>query len=445
MKVSTEKLPQSQIALRIEIDDERVERAKDSAYRRLASKVKIPGFRPGKVPRPILERHLGEGALLQEALDRLMPEVYREALDQEGIEPVDRAEYELEAESPLVAKFTVPVRPSVELGDYASLRLDREPVAVEAERVQEQLEMLRHRYATYEPVERPVAWGDILRADVHGTVDGATLVREEDAQFRILEGQVVSLPGFAEALVGHAKGAAFEFEVTVPEDAPDQRWRGKPARYRVHVKEIKEERLPELDDEFARQVGEGFASLDALRSRIEDDLRRALEDAEEHRYHDRILDTLLERSTLEYPPVLVEREVDHLLEDETGAARSGGRDGREALERYLQRLGKSEEEVRQELRPIAERRIHRSLVLSQVTEAEHIEVTGAEVEAEIERLASGAGSQTEELRRLFSSEEARASLRRSLLTRKTLDRLVAIASGAGAMPHEAKAGATQDE
>lgn len=444
VKVSTERLPQSQVALQVEVDNERLEQAMESAYRRLAAKVRVPGFRPGKAPRAVLERHLGEDAIRQEAIDRLMPQVYKEALEQEAIEPIDRAEYELVTEQPLVAKFTVPVRPSVDLGDYASLRVPREPVFVEPERVQEGLEALRRRYATLEPIARPVRWGDIVRADVEGTLDGAVFVREEDAEFRLQEGRTISLPGFVEALVGHEKGEDFQFEVTAPEDLPDQRLRGRPARYRVRIKETKQEVLPELDDDFARQVGEGFPSLAALRSRVEEDLRQALEREAEHHYHDQILDALLERVGLEYPPVLVERETDRLLREQLGGSQArsgrGGAGSRDQLERYLQRLGKSEEELRAELRPLAEARVRRSLVLSEVTEAEHIDVTDAEVEAEISRLASGASSQADEVRRLFANENAKENLRRSLITRKTLERLVEIASADGATPEEAQAG-----
>ena len=433
MKVTTERLPQSQIALQIEVEDERLERAKKAAFRRLAAKVRIPGFRPGKAPRAILERHLGEHAILHDAVDRLMPELYREALDQEAIDPVDKADYELVTEEPLVAKFTVPVRPTIDLGDYTSLRVENEPVVVEPERVDEGLEALRHRYATLEPVERPIEWNDIVRADVDATVNGSSFVHEEDAEFRLIEGQTVSLPGFAEALLGHEKGDEFEFELTVPDDAPDERLRGQQAHYRLHLKEIKQENLPELDDDFARQVGEGFADPAALRARVEDDLREALENEAQHRYHDRILEALADQVQPEYPPVLVERETERLLQEQSGATQQqrtgrGGRTDREALDRYLQHVGKSEEELRAELTPIAEGRIRRSLVLSEVTEAEHILVADEEVEAEIERLTSGVGGQADDVRRLFSTESAKESLRRSLLTRKTLDRLVEIAS-----------------
>jgi trigger factor len=453
VKVSTERLPESQVVLQIEVEDERLEQAMASAYRRLAAKVKIPGFRPGKVPRAILERHLGEHAILHEAIERLLPQVYREALEQEALDPIDQAEYELVTEQPFVAKFTVPVHPSVDLGDYTSLRVPREPVVVEPERVQEGLEALHHRYATLEPVSRPVRWGDIVRADVQGTVDGAVIVQEDDAEFQLLEDRTISLPGFAEALIGREKGAEFEFEVDVSEDAADVRVRGRQAHYQVRVMEVKEEILPELDDDFARQVGEGFPSLAALRSRIEEDLRRALENEAEHRYHDRILEALVQRVQLEYPPVLVERETERLLREQSGASQSprsrsqaGGRSGtasQDELDRYLQQAGKSEEELRAELRPLAEDRVRRSIVLSQVLEAENIQVTDAEVEAEISRLSSGAGGQADEVRRLFSSESAKESLRRSLMTKKTLERLVQIASADGATPEEAQASATR--
>ena len=434
MKVSTEKLPESQVALEIEVDDERLQKAIDSAYRRMASKAKIPGFRPGKAPRAIVERHFGEETIRQEAIDRLMPEVYQEALVQESIEPVDKALFELVQEQPLVAKFTVPVRPTVDLGDYSDLRVFKEPVFVEPERVQEGVESLRRRYSTLEPITRPLQWNDVVRADVEGSVNGATFLKEDDAEFQLVEGRPVSFPGFADGLLGHAKGDEFDVEVPVPDDISDAKLKGGQARYHVRIKETKEVVLPALDDEFARLVGEGFASLEALQARVESDLRDVLEREAEHQYHDQVVDLLAERAQLDFPPVLVEREVDRLLRDQAGASTGTNRDA-EQLERYLHQVGKPVAEIRGELRPIAERRVRRSLVLSEVAEAEHIDVTGEEVEAEIERLVSGAGPQADELRRLFSAERAKDSLRRSLVTKKTLERLVAIAC-AGEAPAE---------
>jgi trigger factor len=438
LKVSTERLPQSQIALQIEVDDERLASAKTSAYRRIAAKTRIPGFRPGKAPREVVERHVGEHTIFHEAVDRLLPDVYKEALEQESIDPIDRAEYEMVTEEPLVVKFTVPVKPQVDLGDYQSLRVASEPVVVEPERVQENLEALRRRYATLEPATRPIEWNDVVRADVHGAVDGKALVNQEDAEFQLIEGRPVSLPGFAEALLGHEKGAELEFDVTVPDEVSDETLRGKTARYQVQIKEVKQEVLPEFDDDFAREVGEGFADLAALRSRVEENLRQALEQEAEHKHHDAILEALVDRATIEYPPVLLDREVERLMREQTGPGGSPG-----DLERYLQQVGKSEDVLRAELRPMAETRLARSLVLSQVAEAEHIQVADSEVDAEIERLTSGAGNQAQEVRRLFSEENAKESLRRTLMTRKTLERLVEIASAGGAEPETVETGAAE--
>jgi trigger factor len=438
VKVSAQKIPDSQVVLEIEVEPERVEKALDRAYRQLVTRTRVPGFRPGKAPRAMLERYLGRDALMRQALDRLVPEVYREAASQEDVDPIDLAELEVVTTEPLVVKATVPVRPTVDLGDYRQVRVPREPVEVPQERIVQALEDLRHRYAVLEPVDRPVQWGDIVRADVTGAVGDVVLVDQKDVEFQLREGQTVSLPGFAERLVGLAKGVETEVEVHVPADFSDQRAAGKTARYHVLIHEIKEEKLPALDDSFARQVGEGFPSLAALRERVESDMRQFEEEAALHRYHDQVLAALEERATLEFPPVLVEREVERLLRDEQMA--SGGGSGHPArgsdVERHLKRQGKSEDELREELRPLAVERVRRSLILTQVAEAENIDVSDAEIDQEVERLVSSAGPQGEGVRRLFGDADGRDALRRRLLTRGTLDRLVEIASSEGAADRE---------
>lgn len=425
VKVTKEKIPESQIVLTIEVPQERLEGALDSAYRKLARRAKIPGFRPGKAPRALIERHYGREALIDEALDSLVPEVYREALEQDDeIEPVGLPRFVVETVEPLVVKATIPVKPRVELGDYRSIRVERPRVEVDPERVDRTLEDLRRRYATLEPVERPVQWNDVVRADLRAEAGGRRVLDDEDAEFKLIEGRIVSLPGFAERMIGATKGAVLEFDLTVPEDFPDKRIAGKPCHYTVTIKEVKEEVLPELNDDFAREVGEGFPSLQALRERIEADIRAGEEARAEREYQDRIIDELLKQATIEYPPVLLEREIDRLIRDHLGPDTD-----RADFERYLERIGKTEEEFLADLRPVADDRVRRSLVLTAVAEAEDIDVTDAEVDAEIERLASSSSAEAAEVRRLFDNEAGRRSLRNSMLTHRTLERLVAIASG----------------
>jgi len=373
----------------------------------------------------MVERYLGHDRLLEEALDKLVPVVYREAVEQEGVEVIDLPQLAVESTDPLVVKATVPVRPTVNLGNYRDLRIPRPQVDVPEARVDDALEQLRHRYATLVPLQRPVQWNDIVRADVFGRVGDIILLDEQDIEFQLREGQTISFPGFAENVIGMERGATKEFEVPVPDDVSDQRLRGQTCHYRVVLKEIKEEVLPELDDDFAREVGEGFPDIGALRERVRADILRAEEEAAEHRYHDEIVSELVERAEMDFPEVLVEHEVERLVRE-----RAGQRE--QDLERYLRQIGRSQRELEAELRPVAEIRVRRSLVLTEVADAEHIDVADEEVAQEIERMAASAGPQAESLRRLFENDSARDSVRRTILTRKTLQRLAAIASGEAA-------------
>lgn len=422
MKVSAERIPQSQVILEIEVEPERVEKSLDAAYRRIVQRTNVPGFRRGKAPRSMLERHVGHETLLQEALDRLIPEVYREAIEQEDIDAIELPQVEMVSTDPLVMKATVPIRPTIELGEYQQMWLPRDPVVVPEERVDEALEQLRHRYANFEPVERAAGWGDVVTADVRGAVEGRTLFDRSGVEFQLMQERPVFLPGLAEEIVGMAKGAEKEVELPLPDDFAQGDLAGKSCHCRVAVHAVKEEQLPALDAAFARQVGEGFDSVDALKKRLADDLRDAEERAERDRYEEQILDTLEESAQVEYPPVLVEREIDHLLRDQVGPQ------GERGLEQYLQRVGKSEEELREQLRPTAERRVRRSLLLSKVAEVENIEVGENEITEEAEKMISAAGPQSEEFRRWFGSSNGREAIRRSLLTRKTWDRLIEVVS-----------------
>ncbi|MEX2237407.1 MAG: trigger factor [Dehalococcoidia bacterium] len=421
MKVTSERLPNAQVKLDVEVNPERVEESIDAAYKRLARKVKIPGFRPGKAPRPVVERHLGgREALLHEALDRLVPEVYDEVIEEQDIAAIDLPQLSITNLDPVSFTATIPIRPEVKLGDYKSIRVPREPVDVPEELVDAEIEQIRATQAIVEPVERPVQLGDVLRVNVALSVDGEEQFSRDDVEFALHEERVVIQPGFKEELLGMSKGESKDFTLPVSDDHPDESRRGKDQQFHVAVNEVKERRLPELDDDFAGAVGEGFDSLEELKQRIRDNLRVEREREEGSRYENAILDQLLERAEIEFPPVLVEREIDHQLRDHMGGSPG-------AFEQQLKRAGRTAEEVKEELRPHAEDRVKRSLVLSEVSTAEEVAVDDSEIDAEIDRMTEGAGESAERIRELFDSESGRATLRRSLTTRKTFDRLVEIA------------------
>lgn len=423
MKVSSERIPESQVVLEVEVEPERLERSLERAYRRLAQKTEVPGFRKGKIPRHMLERYVGRDAVMQEALGLLIPEAYNQAIEEENIDAVDYPSIEVVQQEPLIFKATVAVRPSIDLGDYREMRVEREPVTVSQERVEEKLDELRHRYAILEPVDRFLQMGDRVWADVRVSVDGRQVFSEDDAEIHLRQGAPVLMPGFVEELLGSEKGVERQFSIDLPSDDPQRQLAGKTCLCTVLVKEIKEEKLPELDDAFAAVVGEGFPSLEALRQRLESDLRQSAEQEADARYGEKVVDRLVAGATLEFPPVLTERETEQLLRERVSSSGAGD------IERYLRQVRKSEEEVRQELRLQAVERIQRSLVLRKVAEVEAISVGEEDIDAEIERLAASSGPRGDEVRKVFASAGGRDALGRSLLTRKTVERLVAIASG----------------
>ncbi len=424
MKVTSETLPERQVKLQIEVGDSRQTEAMEQAFKRLAPSVQIRGFRSGKAPRALIEKQLGHHRLLDEAMEILIPIAYREAVEEQALIPAANPAFELVSHEPLVFTATVPLEPIVELGDVGALRVPRPPVVVKDEDVAASIEDLRRRYGSVEPVDRPAAKGDLLRGSVRALVAGDTVFSEEEVEFRLTDENLAQLPGLVEALVGMTKNEEKEITVAISADAENPTLAGKTTTYQISVLEVKEEKAAALNDDFAKSVGEGFESLAALRTRIEENVREAQEQASLRAYESEAVDALVEQASLEFPAVLVEHEVNHILE---GQADIDPRDP-QAQALYVERLGKSEEEVKEGVRAEAEMRLKRTLVLSKFAEAENISVEDADVEAEIDAMAGSAGEQAEAIKALFANPGTRETLRHSVQTRKTIARLVGIAS-----------------
>lgn len=423
MKVTLERLPESRVQLQIEIDEDRLERSLDSAFKRLAQKNRFPGFRPGKAPRAIVERAYGREGLIREALDKLVPDAYNEAIEAEDVDAIGQPELEIDQLEPVKFTAIVPVRPNVKLNDYRSVRVEQEPVEVTPELIDEQLVALQRRHATQVPVERPIQWNDILIADVAGETDGDSFLEDKDAEFPLREGEVLFLPGLAEAFIGMEKGETKEFTLTIPEDFRVERLQGKEAKFTLHIREVKEEELPELDDEFAAMINaEEFENIEALKARIESDLRAQMEQTAENQLRSDAVEKMVEGATLEYPKLLVDHEIDHLVREATG------NDEAQYLA-YLRTVGRSEADFRETWREAAELRVKRSLVLNELAEAEGLAVTAEEIDEELDSLVGPMGEDSERFRQMFASDEGVATIRRNLLSRKTLDRIAAIAKG----------------
>jgi trigger factor len=256
-----------------------------------------------------------------------------------------------------------------------------------------------------------------------------TMIDQQDIEIQLDEERDVLFPGFEEELLGKRKAQTVEFDLDVPETVQDPKFAGKRAHFTVEIKETKAETLPELDEEFAKALGDGFESMDSVRERILADIVRAEEEQRDNRYHDAILGQLVEQATIEFPPVMLDSEIDRIFHDQVGHFEK-----QEDLERYLAAAGRTAEEIRDEIRPIADLRLRRSLVLSEVANAEHVEATDEEVEEEINKMTEAAGGQAQQLRELFSSENGKDTIRRNLVTRKTLALLVESATQDGGAP-----------
>ena len=432
MGVTTERLEGSLVQLDIEVDQERLDGAMTKAVNRISQQVRIPGFRPGKAPRNIVERHVGSGAILQEALDKLVPDIYQEAVEAEAIEVIDQPEIELTSTEPLIVRATVPVRPEVDLGDYESIRAPKPGVEVTDEERENALTELRRRFAVLEPVDRPIEWGDTVRADVKVTIEGEPGPHDEkDAEFAVREDGMVLLPRFAEALIGRERGGPQEWEMTLPEEDLPENLAGKTASYVVTIHEVKQEILPDADDEFAVSLDDGFETLEELKERIDSDLNAQKEAAIRDDYHNEIVDLLVAGATVDFPDVMVERDIDRLIDIESNHASHT----EEGLQQWLDATGQTIDEVRERLRAGAESNVRRALVLGELASVAGVEVDDERVSAEIETLVrgmSGGDEASEEqmtaVRGLVDTPEGRASISNRLLTQLTLERLEEIAT-----------------
>lgn len=423
MKVTLERLPESRVQLQIEIEAERVEKSVDAAYRKLATRTRVPGFRPGKAPRAMTEKYIGRERLMNDAIEKLIPDVYNEAIETQDVDAIAQPELESIELDPVRLKFVVAVRPSVDLGDYKAVRVEKDAVAVTDEMLDEQILLLRRRNAIQAPVERPIQWDDVVTGDVLGSVEGEQFVEDLDAEFPLRQGVTLFVPGLAEGFIGMSKGEEKDLELTMPDDFRLDRLAGKPATFHLVIKEVKEEQLPDEDDDFAQSVNaDEFPTLEALKERIRKDLSENLEQQAEAKLQQDAVDRLVEGATLEYPRVLVEREIDHLVRDSVG-------NDQQQYVAYLQRIGRSEADYRETLRDVAEVRVKRSLVLNHLAETEGIDVSADEIEEELDKLVAPMGDDASRFREMFATEEGVSTIRRNLMSRKTLERLTAIASG----------------
>jgi trigger factor len=423
VNVTREKTENCQAYLTIELESTEVEKALETSYRRLVNKTNVPGFRKGKTPRAVLERYLGKGSLLDEALNALVPEAYANAIKEQEIEAIAQPSIEITQTDPLVFKAIVPLRPTVELGDFRNIRVTREPVTVTEDDSNAVIEQLRHQQATWEPVERTAESGDMLILDIESSIEDEPFFNREGAQFKLVPEAVFPAPGFSGQLVGAAVDEEREFQIELTEDYPREELRGKSASFKVKVKEIKQEILPDLTDEFAQAVNQEYADLNTLREQVTANLKQGAEEKARADLEEKVIKAVAEVTQVDFPPILVESEIDRMINQQLQRWQMTDK-----LEEYLRIINKTDEELRDELRPLATERVTNSLILGEVAETEKVEASDTEVDAEVENLMKNVTENTEEFRNFLGTPESREAIRRSLVTRKTVQLLVDIAT-----------------
>lgn len=466
MKVTLERLPESRVQLDIEVDQERLEKSLQVAYRKVAGKARIPGFRPGKAPRHVVERMIGREGLIREALDALVPDVYNDAIKEHDVDAIDQPDLEIVELEPVRFKATVPVRPTIDLGAYTEIRVEQPEVVFDEEEVDRQVLRLQRGHATYAPVERGAQWNDQLIAGVVGKVapdapaaseddssesgedaesapeaeapEMITFIEDDAAEFSLREGEELLVPGLAEAFLGMTAGETKDVEIDVAEDHRVTQLAGKKTYFTLSVNEVKEEQLPELDEEFANSVNPQFETFEQLRDDIARQLKdRATQEAEIE-YRNKAIDALVEAATVEYPKVMVDREIDSVIRESTG-------NNAESYRSYLERVGRSEQEFRETFREAAELRVRRGLVLGKLADVENIEATVDDIQGELEKMFGELAEDDGRFRQLFDSEVGRETIRRDLVNRRTMDRLLEIVSdGTYVAPAAAQEAATAE-
>jgi trigger factor len=418
-------LPESRVRVQAEVAPEEVERRVQQTARELGRQMRIPGFRKGKVPPQVVIRRVGREAVLDEALRSALGSWYADAIDGAGIAPVGEPDLDVPSElpaegQPLQFSIEIGVRPTAKLGQYKGLEVGRREPTVEDAQIDEEIERLRDRLATLETVERAAEQGDHVVIDYVGSVDGTEFEggTGRDQLLELGSGRLV--PGFEEQLIGASAGDERTVTITFPEDYQATELAGLQAQFAVTVNEVKEKRLPELNDDFASDATE-FDTLQELRENIAERLRTLDERSLEREFEEAVVQAAVDEAEVEVPDKLVHARAHELLEDTfTMLARQGI-----SKESYLRFSGRDEETLAHEAEPEAAAALKREAVLAAVVDAENIEPTDEQVREALEPSAERQGTTVDKLLERLRETGRLDRMRQEVATRQAVELLVA--------------------
>lgn len=422
MSSKLEKVEKNVATLEITVSPEKLEEGMMKAYLKNVKRFNIPGFRKGKAPRKLIEKHYGEGIFYEDAINEVCPDAYEEAIEEHKFEPVDKPEIdilEIESGKGITFKAEVTVKPEVQLGQYKGIEAEKKEYNVTDEDVSKELDIMRDKNARIIDIsDRPAKQGDMTIIDFKGFVDGEEFPGGTAENYNLEIGSGQFIPGFEEQLVGAEIGKEIDVNVTFPEDYRAEELAGKPALFKVTVKEIKEKELLPLDDEFAKDVSE-LDTLEELKSDIRNKKSEENERIAKHEYEDLVISKVVENASVDIPDVMVENQITSMIKDFDFQLRYQGLD----VETYLKYMNISMEEVRESYKETALNRVKTQLVLDEITKAENTQVTEEDINNEIEKTAK---QYNQELEKFKSSLKERdlEYIKDSLAVQKTIDFII---------------------
>jgi len=422
MNSKLEKLENNVATLEISVSAEKLEEGIMKSYLKNVKKFNIAGFRKGKAPRKIIERHYGEAVFYEDAINIICPDAYDEAVKEHNLEPVDRPDIDIvdiESGKGLVFKAVVTVKPEVALGQYKGIEAEKKEYNVTDEEVDKEIETIREKNARLIDIsDRPVKNGDITIIDFKGFVEDKQFAGGTSENYSLEVGSGQFIPGFEEQLVGAELGKEIDVNVQFPKEYNSEELAGKPALFKVTVKEIKEKQLAELDDEFAKDVSE-FDTLDELKEDIRKKKEEQYKRLEKQQYEDEVINKVVENATVDIPEVMVDAQVRIMLRDFDYQLRYQGLN----LEAYLKYMNMDIEKLKESYRDTAKSRVKSQLVLEKVAEVEGIAAAEEDLNAEIEKTAKHYNQDLEKFKKTLKEDEI-TYIKDGIVIQKAIDFLV---------------------
>lgn len=440
IKTNVTTLEGDKVELEVEVPAEIIKAEVNKAIKEIGKDIKLPGFRPGKIPRNLLVSRVGKEAIYAQTLEEALPHWYEDALDISGVKPIDKPEIDVQAledeDKPFSFKATLAVMPTPELGKYEGVEAEKEEVEVKDEELDEEIDRLRKRVAALNPVEgRPSASGDFVLIDFTGTLDGEPLEGGAGKDYMLELGSNTFIPGFEEQIAGMEQGQSKKVKLTFPEDYRPEKLAGQEVEFEVEVKEIKERILPEADDEFAGENSE-FDTIAELRDDIRSRILSGRENAAENAFKQLVVEKVVEAAEVEIPePAIESRARDIEMNFATQLQRQGF-----GLEEYLKQTEQDKAAFDEHFKKQATRDIKQELVLEAIAARENFEVTDDEVENEIRVSAIEVGQDPEEFLKKMRESKRMSIVKEDLLRRKAFELVTEKAVAVPKQPEEEAAG-----